>query len=86
MNAYIFYNDKIKLLSNLKKFISVPDIHTSIVLHVICNTSYMSRTDGASWSQFLRASVLVAKRFVTVFPCPLSRLYPSKIGCMQVVS
>ena len=40
---------------NLKKFILVHDmgIHTSIMLHI--NTSEMSRTDAASWSQFLRA-------------------------------
>ena len=31
-------------------------IHQSVVLHVI-DTSFMSRTDGASWSHFLRASL-----------------------------
>ena len=40
-------------LVSLMKFVSVQDIH----LHTCDNTSFMSRTDGASWSHFLRASL-----------------------------
>jgi hypothetical protein len=39
----------------LKKFISVQDIHIEYINQSVLHITFMSRTDGTSWSHFLRA-------------------------------